>query len=78
MVAQMRAHLWKSRKEPTMKGYIDGETIAMLKKIDGVDNMVAAEVETSHGLFRLEFDEKLQDTRWTIDVSHLIRDEDVA
>lgn len=61
-----------------MKDYIDGETIAMLKRIDSLNNMVEAEISTSLGLFRLEFDEKLQDTRWTIDVSHLIRDEDAA
>ncbi|MCR9147769.1 hypothetical protein Ga0609869_001842 [Rhodovulum iodosum] len=61
-----------------MKDYIDGEAIATLKKIDRLDKIIEAEVVTSAGVFRLEFDEKLQDTRWTIDVSHLIRDEDAA
>lgn len=61
-----------------MKDYIDGDAIATLKKIDRLDKIIEAEVVTSVGVFRLEFDEKLQDTRWTIDVSHLIRDEDAA
>lgn len=61
-----------------MKDYIDGETIATLKKIDRLDKIIEAEVVTSAWVFRLEFDAKLQDTRWTIDVSHLIRDEEAA
>lgn len=61
-----------------MKDYIDGEAIATLKKIDRLDKIIEAEVVTSAGVFRLEFDEKLQDTRWTIDVSHLIRDKEAA
>lgn len=61
-----------------MQDYIDGKAIATLKKIDRLESIIEAEVVTSAWVFRLEFDEKLQDTRWTIDVSHLIRDEEAA
>ena len=56
-----------------LKDPFNDEILALLKKIDGHKDVFQAEVEFMDGTFSLQYDDAKEDTRWSLDISQLIR-----
>jgi len=56
------------------RAQIDDDTIALLDAIWNHDSVFEAEITTAYGLFRHEYDTKSEESRWTLDVSDIVRD----